>query len=191
MTYPIYTNIPAANNDPADDQPLMQINNANIAGYLGIDHVAPGALGDGFHQHVTYYNKFPPVAPIIGQVAIGYTNVGIANAAVPENFYTNASGTFPLSCVKAFGSFDTQAPGAVPLINGYNITSITGTTATHYDVVTTAGAISGNNVVIFATCSTTATGILTGYAFVNPTLGINVALATPNGRRINFAILQI
>lgn len=47
--YPIDTNIPSTPNDPADDQPVMQQNFANIAGYVAVDHVPAGSVNNGYH----------------------------------------------------------------------------------------------------------------------------------------------
>lgn len=53
--YTINTTIPAANHTPANDQPDMQLNYANINGFLGVDHTAPGSnLNAGMHQQVRF-----------------------------------------------------------------------------------------------------------------------------------------
>jgi hypothetical protein len=72
MTYPINTSIPAANNDPADDQPEMQTNFGNINSYLQIDHTNPAATGAGQHKQVTFNNVTSPSTPT-DPVAILYT----------------------------------------------------------------------------------------------------------------------
>lgn len=63
MSFPINTGIPATNNDPADDQPQMQQNFSNINGYLSVDHVEPGTVGDGFHEQVTMNSNNVPSLP--------------------------------------------------------------------------------------------------------------------------------
>lgn len=63
MTYPINVNIPAANNDPADDQPLMQTNFANINSYLQVDHTNPATTGAGEHKQVTFNSNNVPAIP--------------------------------------------------------------------------------------------------------------------------------
>lgn len=62
--YPIDENIPAAPNDPADDQPLMEQNYANIKGYLAVDHVPAGSANNGYHTviHETSQGTWDPVA---------------------------------------------------------------------------------------------------------------------------------
>jgi len=66
MTFPININIPAAKNTPAQDQPEMQKNYANIAGFLAVDHTAPGSFDAGTHTHVTFPNKVVPI-PVSGE----------------------------------------------------------------------------------------------------------------------------
>jgi len=50
MSFPINTTIPAASHYPGNDQPGMQQNFLNINGFLGVDHVSPGATNDGYHK---------------------------------------------------------------------------------------------------------------------------------------------
>lgn len=58
--FPIDTTIPAAPNDPADDQPKMQTNFANIDGYLTVDHIEPGEMNAGYHSQVHMLNQSAP-----------------------------------------------------------------------------------------------------------------------------------
>ncbi len=83
-TFPINTSIPAAGNDPADDQPEMQSNFANISGYLQVDHTNPNATGAGQHDQVTFNSNNVPSVPtaLVGgnYQGITFTNtVGAGN----------------------------------------------------------------------------------------------------------------
>ena len=91
MSFPINTGIPAAPNNPADDQPIMRQNYANISGFLAIDHVAPGAVNDGYHQQVHLLNE---AAPGLGTAS----GVLYANIATGQSwpFWQNALGSFQL-----------------------------------------------------------------------------------------------
>ena len=73
MSYPINGAIPAANNDPADDQPEMQTNYANIKSYLSVDHKTPGTADDGFHTAVHLLNGGTP-ATLSSAAGTFYTN---------------------------------------------------------------------------------------------------------------------
>lgn len=90
--YPINVNIPNAPNNPADDQPIMKQNYANISGFLAVDHIAPGtATTAGIHNQVRLPNKTAPgFAPGAGVL---FANLGNGNS---WPFWQNAKGTFPL-----------------------------------------------------------------------------------------------
>jgi hypothetical protein len=60
MTFPINVTVPGTNNDPADDQPLMQTNFGNINSYLQVDHTNPAAPGAGQHEQVTFNSNNVP-----------------------------------------------------------------------------------------------------------------------------------
>lgn len=112
MSFPIFTSIPGANNDPADDQPLMQSNFANIFGFLDVDHITPGATNDGYHQQIHLLNQSAP--------GLGTANgVLYANAigGVSYPIWQNAvSSVLPLiSPVTANVSGSTTIPGGIVL----------------------------------------------------------------------------
>lgn len=54
MSFPFNTTIPAANNNPSDDQPIMQQNNVSSYGILNVDHVTYGLTNAGTHKFVTF-----------------------------------------------------------------------------------------------------------------------------------------
>lgn len=90
MSYPINTTIPNVNNFPGDDAPLMQSNFANINTYLGIDHVSPGAMGNGYHKQVTFN------APLVADPATpvddtGYLYTKLINT-IPQLIFLNKNG---------------------------------------------------------------------------------------------------
>lgn len=89
MPGPFYIDptIPAANNDPADDQPIMQTNFANINSYLQVDHTNPGIAGAGYHNQVTFFaNNVPSTSPTFPTL---FTNV--ANGVNQLFFYSGAA----------------------------------------------------------------------------------------------------
>ena len=197
MSFPIDVTIPAANNDPADDQPLMQQNFANISSFLAVDHIAPGTIGDGFHKQITYFTENIPGA-VTDPVSIGFT----ANAAllpstsnsattVAQEFYKNNNGIFPTSALRAFALF-TNAPGPViPISNGFNVVSINNATAAlmqTYTITLTAGATNGTNFLVLVTVSNNAVVYTYSVAANVITLILNVA-AIP--LLVNVAVLQI
>lgn len=83
MTYPINTNIPAAANDPADDQPEMLTNFGNINSVITVDHVQPGVSTDnGKHKYVRMPATALP-AGLAGEGALHTTTV----SSVTNLFY--------------------------------------------------------------------------------------------------------
>lgn len=65
MTFQDYnSSIPAANNDPSQDQPLMLQNYLSISNLITQDHVGFGNNQGGFHKKTTYIRSLaPPVLP--------------------------------------------------------------------------------------------------------------------------------
>jgi hypothetical protein len=207
----INTTIPAPNNYPGDDQPIMTINTANTVGFLKVDHVAPGAAGAGFHQQVTFASP-PPVLPILpgnpGAIAdpasIEYTNNGVAITTTPQLYWQNSQQVYPLSALKAFGLFSTVASGPATLLNSWNVATVTLTGTDPYGggqyvVTLNTNAISTINALVNIYINAT---ITVGGAFVNLgstyTLTVSPGVLTiqpvttiPPGKLVSFQIFQI
>lgn len=72
-----YTSIiPAANNDPADDQPLMLQNFSSISQLISQDHVGFNTSGGGEHEQVTFNannvpGSFPVSPPVLFTNTVG------------------------------------------------------------------------------------------------------------------------
>lgn len=114
------TGVPFATNNPSNDQPQMIINTVSNNGIWGVDHVGfnstgivgnPAASG-GQHLQVTFNGKHP-AASQTDPLSVLYTNNATAGAfntnaasTVSQMFFINQSATFPISMIKAFGSFD-------------------------------------------------------------------------------------
>jgi hypothetical protein len=102
MSYPIDITIPAANSNPSNDQSKMQKNFQNINGFLSVDHVTPGSVGDGFHKEVTFYTFNPPAVAPAGTTSIAFSDEGTASTA-PQLYFQNSNSIFQLSPIRAFG----------------------------------------------------------------------------------------
>lgn len=91
MTFPIDTTIPAANNAPADDQPKIQNNFANINSYLQVDHTNPAAVNAGFHKQITFpANNVPLAFPVTPPILFTNNQDGAGNVlpgSVSELFF--------------------------------------------------------------------------------------------------------
>lgn len=192
MSYPIDITIPAANNDPADDQPIMLQNTVNTVAYLTVDHVAPGATGNGYHKHVTFNDKIAAPA-LSGPMSCAFTATGTADPTHPELVWQNTAATYPISAIKAFGSFTTVlTPGPPSIDNSYNAVSITGFSdplgISLYTVNLTPGALFGNPplaVVVTGNSFATAVSYILSANTVT-LLPVNPAAA----QKISFVVLQ-
>lgn len=192
MSFPINIAIPDAPNDPADDQPLMKQNFANINSFLSVDLVAPGAIGNGFHKQSTYFTQNTP-GVITDPTAVAYTNPGVADPTHSQYYYKNSQGIFPLSSVRAFGSFlVTNAaivpPGLGTFLNFFNVATISAALNSRTFVITlTTGTVNTDNVIVLLTFSGNGTAT---YTFVGGVLTL-VANNSSVGQTLNFLVLQI
>lgn len=198
--------IPAANNNPSVDQPDMLSNNVATNGILAVDHVTfnttgtigPGASG-GQHLKVTFNSLANPAAPV-DPISIGYTNNSATMAQVTgsattiaQEFFRNQNGVFPVSSIRAFGSFvgiTDVAPAAVTPTNSFNVSSILKATGVKYEVTLISGSTDGNNVVAIVTGNDFSSNSLINYSFTGGVLTINFSSGI-TGRIINFLILQV
>jgi hypothetical protein len=205
--FPIYINIPSGPNDPADDQPLMQINNANINSYVSVDHVAPNATGNGYHQKITF-NSTPSPVPgtiaIVNPLSVEYTNVGVADPSFQQLYWQNALAIFPLSAIRAFGVIALKAVtggSTVTLLNGFNVASVAfSIDATKINVNLVHNCVAGTNITVLLNIGNISAGTtsssLSNWTYTPETLSITYALGPltpPNGSTANvsFLILQI
>lgn len=91
--------IPAANNNPSSDQPLMLINNQSDAGIWDIDHVGFNQSNGGTHSQITFSSNNVPTIPTTQPIAFTNNVSGVpqlffypvGNASVTSNQYVSAS----------------------------------------------------------------------------------------------------
>lgn len=189
-----YVNTPAAANNPSNDQPLMETN-TNSASQLWLqDHYGFKDNLGGQHKQVTFSkgsvgDNVPGAQSGVNSVV--FTNAGIDDPAHPELYFINSTSTFPLSCIRAFARFTTTStPGAVTLINSYNVTS--GAFSTHnYDFTLPAGVISSVKALALITFDSSTYPIVS-YTFTSVTnLNINITNTVNVGVNGTFVIFQI
>lgn len=118
--------IPAANNNPSDDQPEMLNNNISTAGIIATDHISFGQNNGGTHIQNTYIGYASPTLPAsTPEASVAYPAAGEAVTANAQYYYENAVATFPISAIKAFAVFNTlTTSGTITPINQFNVTSI-------------------------------------------------------------------
>lgn len=195
--------IPAAANNPSNDQPGMLTNNISTNNLLAVDHVSFNSTGSGGvgssggqHLQVTFNSKNTPGAqtdPISTAFTANTATIATITGSSTTNaqlMFKNQNGTYLASPIKAFGEFTGQAAaGPVGTFVGSNITSITSSVGgTVYTIALTANAVSGTDVVVVATPNNKNRGI--GWSFAANTLTLNVDAAGVTDK-ISFVILQV
>ncbi len=174
--YSIDVTIPAANNDPADDQPLMKQNFANISAYVAVDHVDAGNQNAGQHKQVNIPANVIPGALPTALAGVLYTQPGVAAPAASQMAYKSSLGTFPLSCVRAFGSC-TVIGATVTTNNMFNLNGTVNTRVTrsangNFLVNLVTDAVSSTDYGVLVSCQLRndfAVGAIAGYTINNIT----------------------
>jgi hypothetical protein len=178
--------VPTASHWPGNDQQPMQTNFASIQSLIDIDHVDFEQDQYGQHKQINYSALQP--SPSIAAGAVGLSFVKNDTASNANNFFQNATATYLMSCVKAFGVFTCTSGNAdVTSPNFFNINAtITkpGPGQITYAITLNSNVVSGNDVIILVTASTR--NASPGYSFSNPTLMITGDITS----KISFIILQ-
>ncbi len=195
-------NIPDAPNDPSADQPKMQTNTNSIDTIIAIDHYTFADNPAGFHKQVHFPIKNVAVAPVGTDASILYTAAGTA-AVNPQLNFVNNLGLFPLSCVRAWGTFAGNSAGPFPVVvastQSVNVGTVTKTGTGNFTVALTTNAVSSNLFAVLVTGTVTSNlslGVIAGYAITGTgTFQINFsklngsALGDPTS--FSFIVLQI
>ena len=191
--------IPAANNNPTTDQPLMQQNTNAIKEIIGVDHVTFEANNSGWHQQVTYVDVKGTGLPGLptDPASIAYTALGILNPH-PQAMFINSQLPVMLSCIKAFGVFTTPSSGSlpisVPLGTGFNVSSISCSqlaptltiAVTLANNTINASSTSLNTVVLMSTSNR---NFISSSEISGPTVTFRLQ-SSATGIQVSFAILQ-
>lgn len=91
--------IPAAPNNPSNDQPLMLQNNAATFGWAAVDHLGFNTNNGGYHNVVHWNNQLvdPPLLTGFGQLYTKSVTQGTVPVTDNQLFYQSAQvGTNPL-----------------------------------------------------------------------------------------------
>ena len=189
MTNFVYTvGIPDAPNDPSADQPNMKVNNDSNDGIWKIDHYGFRNNNGGYHKQTTY----PLTKTVSGnpnQLSTVYADQGVDSTAVSQLFYKNFQGTFPLSMVRAFGTFP-AVPGAgvTNATSYYNINPAISFTGGDYTVVLAANATSSDEITVLLTLSDSSPAhVRLRWSYTAP----NLLIKYTSTSKISFVVLQI
>jgi len=157
MTFSFSTTIPAANNDPSDDQPIMLTNNGSIAGLIAVNHIGFNTTGGGQHKFVEFNGNNAP-SPPAGNASVLFTAAGTAKPASPQPFWQNADATFHLP-IKAW-ALVTEA-GGIDNNQSSNVASINRPSTGRYDITLTTGATNSASFGVNITTSPNSGGFVT------------------------------
>ncbi len=191
MTNFAYNNgVPAGPNDPSDDQPEMLINTQSIQSILAVDHVTLGVDDGGTHKQINFVNKFAQGAQTDPKSVL-FTASGLASTN-SQAVFKNQLGTFPVSALRAFVSFNNAGLGAIAPLNQYNIVSVINTGSLPlnqtYQINLVANAVTGLTPCILVSLSNSQATYI--YTYAANQLTLNVAVSAVVALRINVAFLQ-
>lgn len=194
--YTINTTIPAGSHTPAQDYSGMQVNYANINGFLGVDHTAPGTSTQaGQHDKVRLTSRYTASAQTDPQSLI-YSGIGSINSTTSQLFFLNSNTTgdisstnpgFLLNAIRGFGCFTISADTLTPtfLLN----CTASRTDAGVYGITMTNGSVVTNTFAVLVSCNIIGSYVITG----NGTFNILTGLTTSSqfdAVNVSFAVLQ-
>lgn len=198
MTFTFNTTIPAAQNNPSNDQPIMLSNNVATNGILNVDHITFNEANGGQHKQVTFNNKNVPGSQTDPQSVL-YTNSGTAST-ISQLFFKNQNAILPVSLIAAYAQCSgSSVNGAIVPNNQFNISSVSRTAAGQYQVTLLANVTTGTNYGIIVTSNnvslTSLTNIIANYTISSATVfnlifnSKGVAVTDPTN--FTFIVLQI
>jgi hypothetical protein len=153
MTAYSYNNlIPAAPNNPSNDQPGMLTNAKSIASLISTDHIGFNSQGTadpsqgtgGQHTKVSFNGKNAFGSTPIDPLSILYTASGVASTVSDMRFQNN-NGTFPVNLIRAWGISDSA--GNIVASQSINVVGPLNKTSTgRFTVTLTTGAVNSTKI---------------------------------------------
>jgi hypothetical protein len=107
--FDFYPSIPATNNNPSNDQPLMQTNNQSINDLIAVDHVTFGVINGGTHKQVTFSSNNTPSLPTTFPTFFTDATTGLAQ----PRFYSGSAAQSSTQYVPNLSPGSTFALGGV------------------------------------------------------------------------------
>lgn len=158
MSFTFNTGIPAAGNNPSNDQPIMQANNVATDGILNVDHISFNANDGGTHKqvHLTAFTN-PTVinTGVTTEGSVIYSAAGVADTARAAcKFKNDRNIPYVLNLIKAWAYVD-GATGNIISSQSMNVTSTTRTSAGNYSIVLDANTVTGTNFSVLVSSSQT------------------------------------
>ena len=142
-TFVYTTGIPAGSNNPSNDQPDMQTNTNSISSLIAIDHVGfnDASAQGGWHTQV-HFNTTSTQATPTDPTSILYTSATGTASSKANLYFKNATSSFPLSFLRAYGCFDST--GAALGSQSFNVSCVNNSVG-NYTATIAAGIITGTS----------------------------------------------
>lgn len=177
--YAFDNSVPAANNNPSEDQPLMLINNQSSASIWQTDHIGFGTDGGGLHKQVTFAtNQSAPSLTVDGVSGL-YANL---SSALSQLFFQNSTQNFQLTGLPVTNSgtnYGITTPWGITINFGTGTTNTSGNATVTY-------AIAMSTPVYFVNAMVNTGGSIPS-ASSNYTISVNNVGATTMGVKIFLA----
>jgi hypothetical protein len=149
--------IPAAGNNPSNDQPIMLANNVANTGIWDVDHIGFNSVNGGKHTTVSFPSSPIYVVPPSpsGNGSVVYVNQGVAST-FPQVYFITSQANFSLSLIRAYGIYPgTAITGAVVATNQFNISSVMRVSVGLYAVTLNTNIVTSNTFGVMVTSSFT------------------------------------
>jgi len=171
MTFVFDPTIPAANNNPSVDQPVMLANNVASDGIIAVDHIGYNLINGGNHLqvHLPQYTAPTIVNGSATEGSVIYSAAGVADTAHAQCFFKNANNiNFPMSFIRAWGyASGNIASPTNSIINNQssNVTSVIRTGLGIFTVTLNANVVTGVDygVLVSSLIQSTANGTQCGF----------------------------
>jgi len=188
-SFTFYPNIPQPGDNPSMSQGEFLQNFTALGAtnsWTTQDHYGFGTGTDGLHKQITFPLQTSPSSPT-NPSSILYTAPGSASTN-SQLAYKNASASFLVNGVRAFGAYVTLT-GSPVISNGYNIASISASvvgTQTTATITLNSNVTTTDNVCVFLTANSPSATYL--YTFSSGVL--TIITNASSAFTMNFAILQ-
>jgi len=149
MTFTFNDGIPAANNNPSNDQPDMLINNQSTKGIIAVDHIGFDTNLGGNHSQMHLPQFSTSTAVLNGKNTEGsliYTEAGIDDIAHAQSIFKTDNGKFITSAIRAFAYVSDT--GAVLGNQEWNVNNIVRNSAGVYTVTLDSNATTSRNFIV-------------------------------------------
>lgn len=203
MSFTFSNDIPAANNNPSDDQPDMLQNNISTNNILNVDHVSFNNNAGGKHKQITFNTQNPPAGAPTDPEAIAFTDRVAQNQSTKSQlYYRNEDIIYQLNPIRAMCTF--TVTGAIAAFDSeWNMNTIAGNRSS-ITIDLDTNAVTGNEIIVLGGTSTGFYGNdnnvkLFNWTFANPTLTLTPPKESagssntqfPNNTKFSLLILQV